>query len=113
MQKFLVPALLLGLVGIAAALGASSSPATAPAGAPECHQAAMKTPASCPMTAGECDKIMDEKACADMAGDHCAAPADKSDCATKCEEKQEVEACKTKKMECGDCPTQNAPVEKP
>lgn len=112
MKKFLVPALLLGLVGVAAALAAGSAPSFP--SADDCHKSLMGASDSCPMTSNgtsnECNEVKNGGECAAGTAEPCAEPAEKADCRTKCEDKQEVEPC-TKKLEC--CPKPVAPAEKP
>jgi hypothetical protein len=108
MKQFLVPALLLSLVGVAAAIASGSAPSPASSGAGECHKAAPGL--SCPMSSGECDKVMGAEHCAEAAAKHCAEAVGKSECAEECEDAPAVEECK-KKMEC--CPKSSEPVEKP
>lgn len=111
MKTFLVPALLLGLVGVAAAIASGSAPSAS--GAAECHKAAMGGKGVCPMTASECEDVMGG-GCPESAAERCAEAAKERDCAEKCEGEQGPDCCKKKKeMECGECPKTAEPVEKP
>ena len=114
MKQFLVPALLLALVGVSAAIAAGSCPATVAAPASEhcatgmsalvCPVSGGNAPASCPSMGSECHEA-GAMACptgeAKKDCGECDEPMEK-DCG-ECDEPMQKD-CVKKKMDCSKSP---------
>jgi len=112
MKQFLVPALLLALVGTAAAIGAGSVPA-APTSAPaECH-AMTGMSGECPFSGGaHCDALKGGVECPPEMAKDCPMGEMSEECKKRCAEKQTPECCK-KDLDCEKCEKHETPGEKP
>ena len=121
MNKFLVPALLIGLVGVAAAIGASSAPGVA---AP-----CVKKSAECGQMKGDCDEMKGDCSskldlgCVESGQGPAGCPiaaaeaakvaaAAAAAAAQECEGEPQSDCCK-KKSQCGEAAKTVEPTEKP
>jgi len=112
MKQFLVPALLLALVGTAAAIGAGSVPVAATPAHGECH-AMSGMSGECPFSGGaHCDAMKGGIECTPEMAEKCPMGGMSDECKKQCEESQDLDCCK-KKVDCEKCEKHEAPVEKP
>jgi hypothetical protein len=113
MKQFLVPALLLALVGAAAAMAAGSAPAVATSEpAAECH-AFTALSGVCPFSGGShCDAEKGAVECTPEMAAKCPMGDMSEECKKRCEEKQTPDCCK-KSIDCEKCEKHETPVEKP
>ncbi len=120
MKKLVVAAVVLGLVGVAAAgvfhvrrsVCDGVCPLTGEPIAANAAPAAMSMESSSTgsgLAAESCPSAGAQR-CSEAAAEHCSEVAAKPDCANPCEDETSLEDCK-KKMECS--PTPAEPVQKP